>query len=138
MFLFHVSARGAIIAAAAANSQRLSEQNPTKLTCVSLVELGRTSLHFIVHFDKIPTKKFPRCRVFMIIWEKRCTEYSPIFFPQKIPAPKNNQFRGTFENSIGYVYQEKHVPRCWGRYVKQKLHRLYQLLLSLGMKRRES
>ena len=39
---------------------------PTKSykTCVSLVELGRTSRHFIVHFEneKIPTKKFPRYR----------------------------------------------------------------------------
>ena len=59
--LFYVSACGAIIAAATANSRRLSHQNPYK-TCVSLVELGRTSRDFIlvVHFEKIPTKKFPR------------------------------------------------------------------------------
>ena len=57
--LFHVSASGAIIAAATANSRRSSQQNPYK-TRVSLVELGRTSRHFIVHFEKIPTKKFPR------------------------------------------------------------------------------
>ena len=57
--LFDVSAIGAIIAAATANSRRLSQQNPYK-TCVSLVELGQTSRHFIVHFEKIPTKKFPR------------------------------------------------------------------------------
>ena len=56
--LFYVSASGAIIAAATANSRRLSQQNPYK-TCVSLVELGLTSRHFIVHFEKIPTKKFP-------------------------------------------------------------------------------
>ena len=59
--LFQVSASGAIIPAATANSRRLSQQNPYK-TCVSLVELGRTSRHFIVHFEKIPTKKFPRYR----------------------------------------------------------------------------
>ena len=53
--LFYVSARGAIIAAATANSRRLSQQNPYR-TCVSLVELGRTSRHFILHFKKIPTK----------------------------------------------------------------------------------
>ena len=53
--LFHVSASGAIIAAATANSRRLSQQNPYK-TCVSLIELGRTSRHFIVHLKKIPTK----------------------------------------------------------------------------------
>ena len=52
--LFYVSASGAIIAAATANSRRLSQQNPYK-TCVSLVELGRTSRHFVVHFKKIPT-----------------------------------------------------------------------------------
>ena len=56
--LFHVSASGAIIAAATANSRRLSQQNPYK-TCVSLAELGRTSRHFVAHFEKIPTKKFP-------------------------------------------------------------------------------
>ena len=54
-----MSASGAIIAAATANSRRLSQRNTYK-TCVSLVELGRTSRHFIVHFEKIPTKKFPR------------------------------------------------------------------------------
>ena len=59
--LFHVSVSGAIIAAVTANSRRLSQQNPFK-TCVSLVELGRTSRHFIVHFEKIPTKKFPKYR----------------------------------------------------------------------------
>ena len=59
--LFHVSANHAIMVAATANSQRLSQQNPYK-TCVSLVERGRTSRHFIVHFEKIPTKKFPRYR----------------------------------------------------------------------------
>ena len=60
LHMFHVSACGAIIAAATANSRRLSQQNPYK-TCVSLlVELGRTSRDFIVHFEKIPTKKFPR------------------------------------------------------------------------------
>ena len=61
--LFHVSACGAIIAAATANSRRLSQQNPYK-TCVSLVELGRTSRHFIVHFKTIPTKiilRYGRC-----------------------------------------------------------------------------
>ena len=57
--LFHVSACGAIIAAATANSRRLSQQNPYK-TCVSLVELGRTSRGFIVRFEKIPTKKAPQ------------------------------------------------------------------------------
>ena len=51
----YVSASGTIIAAASANSRRLSQQNLYK-TCVSLVELGRTSRHFIVHFKKIPTK----------------------------------------------------------------------------------
>ena len=65
--LFHVSASGAIIAAATANSRRLSQQNPYK-TWVSSVELGRTSRHFIVHFEKIPTKKFPRYG--------RCAEFS--------------------------------------------------------------
>ena len=60
----------------------------------------------------------------MIIWKKNYREYSP-FFPPEAPAPKNNRFRGTFENSIGYVYQEKHVPRCWGECVKKKLHGLY-------------
>ena len=61
--LFHVSARGAIMAAASANSRRLSQQNPYK-TCVSLVELGQTSRHFSVHFEKIPTKiilRYGRC-----------------------------------------------------------------------------
>ena len=61
--LFHVSTCGAIIAAATANSRRLSQQNPYK-TCVSLVELGRTSRHFRVHFKKIPTKiirRYGRC-----------------------------------------------------------------------------
>ena len=57
--LFHVSASGAIIAAATANSRRLSQQNPYK-TCVSLVELGQTSRHFLAHFEKKTTKKFPR------------------------------------------------------------------------------
>ena len=56
--LFHVSASVAIIAAATANSRHLSQQNPYK-TCVSLVELGRSSRHFIVHFEKIQTKSFP-------------------------------------------------------------------------------
>ena len=66
--LFHVSARGAIMAAASANSRRLSHQNPHK-ACVSLVELGQTSRHFLVHFEKIPTKKFPRygrCAIFLL------------------------------------------------------------------------
>ena len=54
-----MSARGAIIAAATANSRRSSQQNPYK-TCVSFVELGRTSRHFIAHFEKKRTKKFPR------------------------------------------------------------------------------
>ena len=61
--LFHVSASGAIIAAATANSRRLSQQNPY-ITCVSLVELGRTSRHFVVHFKKIPTTiilRYGRC-----------------------------------------------------------------------------
>ena len=52
-----------LIAAATANSRRLSQQNPYK-TCVSLVELGRTSCHFIVHLKKIPTKiilRYGRC-----------------------------------------------------------------------------
>ena len=40
------------------------------------------------------------------------------FFPET-PTPKNDRFRGTFEDSIGYVYREKHVPRCWGKYVKK-------------------
>ena len=53
--LFHVSARGAIMAAATTNSRRLSQQNPYK-TCVSLVELGQTSRHILVHFEKISTK----------------------------------------------------------------------------------
>ena len=53
--LFDVSAIGAIIAAATANSRRLSQQNPYK-TCVSLVELGQTSRHILVHFEKISTK----------------------------------------------------------------------------------
>ena len=66
--LFHVSACGAIIAVATANSRRLSQQNPSK-TCVSLVELCRTSRRFIVHFEKISTKKFPRYR--------RCARYMP-------------------------------------------------------------
>ena len=60
---FHVSARGAIMATASANSRRLSQQNPYK-TCVSLVELGQTSRHFLVHFEKIPTKiilRYGRC-----------------------------------------------------------------------------
>ena len=57
--LFHISASGAIIAAAIANHRRLSQQNPYK-THVSLVELGRISRHFIVHFKKIPTKKVPQ------------------------------------------------------------------------------
>ena len=59
--LFYVSA--SVIAAATANSRRLSQQNPYK-TCVSLVELCRTSRHFIVHFKKIPTKiilRYGRC-----------------------------------------------------------------------------
>ena len=63
--LFHVSASGAIIAAATANSRRLSQQNPYE-TCVSLVELGQTSRHFLVHFEKIPTKiilRYGRCAV---------------------------------------------------------------------------
>ena len=61
MCLFHVSASGAIIAADAANSRRLSQQNPYKIY-VLLVELGRTSRHFIVHLEKIvvPSKRlFP-------------------------------------------------------------------------------
>ena len=61
-FLFHVSAIGAIIAAATTNSRRLSQRNPYK-TCVSFVELGQTSRYFIlevVHFEKIGTKMFPR------------------------------------------------------------------------------
>ena len=69
--LFHVSASGAIITAATANSQRLSQQNPHK-TWASLVELGRTSRHFIVHFEKIPTKKFPRYT------SRRCALLQPI------------------------------------------------------------
>ena len=56
--LLHVSASGAIIAAATAYSRRLTQQNPYK-TCVLLVELGRTSRHFIVHVEKIPTKSSP-------------------------------------------------------------------------------
>jgi len=53
--LFYVSASGAIIAVATANSRRSSQQNPYK-TYVSLVELGRIFRHFAVHFKKIPTK----------------------------------------------------------------------------------
>ena len=64
----------------------------------------------------------------MIIWKKNYREYSP-FFPPEAPAPKNNRFRGTFENSIGYVYQEKHVPRCWGKYFLKTLHGLYVFVL---------
>ena len=59
--LFYVSS-GAIIAAATvtANSWRLSQQNPYK-TCVSLVELGRTSRHFIpVHLIKNLNKNHPQ------------------------------------------------------------------------------
>ena len=48
-----------------------------------------------------------------------------LFFPPETTAQKNNRFGGTFENSIGYVYQEKHVPTCWGKCVKKKLHGLY-------------
>ena len=40
------------------------------------------------------------------------------FFPPETTA-QNTRFEGTFENSIGYVYQEKHVPRCWGKHVKK-------------------
>ena len=47
-------------------------QNPYK-TCVPLFELGRTSRHFIVHFEKIPTKKFPRYR--------RCAVFGPVPMP---------------------------------------------------------
>ena len=71
--LFHVSARGAIMAAASVNSRRLSQQNPYK-TCVSLVELGQTSRHFLVHFEKIPTKiilRYGRCAtawVSVLVW----------------------------------------------------------------------
>ena len=53
--LFHVSASGAIIAAATANHRRLSQQNHYK-TRVSLIVLGRISRHFVIHFAKIPTK----------------------------------------------------------------------------------
>ena len=56
--LFHVSASGAILAAATANCRRLSQQNPYK-TCVSLVELGRTSRHFIVHSKKSQPNSSP-------------------------------------------------------------------------------
>ena len=43
------------------------------------------------------------------------------FFFAETPAPKKyNRFSGAFENSIGYVYQEKHVPRRLGKYVKNK------------------
>ena len=59
--LFHVSASGTIIAAAIANHRRLSQPNPYK-SRVSLVELSRISGHFIVQFEKNPTKKFPRYR----------------------------------------------------------------------------
>ena len=50
---------GAIIAAATANSRRLSQQNPYK-TCVSLVELGRTSPSFFSTFEKNPNKNRPQ------------------------------------------------------------------------------
>ena len=80
--LFHVSVSGAIIAAATANSRRLSQQNPYK-TCVSLVELDRTSRHFLVHFENIPTKTFPRYR--------RCAQTTPSFVPPTPPTP--NRFR---------------------------------------------
>ena len=49
-----------------------------------------------------------------------------VFFPET-PARKNSRFGGTFENSIGYVYREKRVPRCWGQHVKKRLHGLYAL-----------
>ena len=55
-------ASGAIMVAAAANSRRFSQQNPYK-SCVSLVELGRTSRYSIVHFEKITTQvpRYRRC-----------------------------------------------------------------------------
>jgi len=56
--LFHVSASSAIIAAATVNSRRLSQQTPYK-TCVSFVELGRTSRNFYSTFRKNPNKKVP-------------------------------------------------------------------------------
>ena len=84
-YLFHVSVSGAIIAAATANSRRLSQQNPYK-TCVSLVELGRTSPHFIVHFEKISTKKFPRFG--------RCA-----VVPKNVTFRRNVEFVEAFWNS---------------------------------------
>ena len=49
-----------------------------------------------------------------------------IFLFPETPAPNKNRFGATFENSIGDVYQEKRVPRCWGKYVEKKLHGLYE------------
>jgi len=43
-----------------------------------------------------------------------------LILPQKHLGGKNKRFGGTFEDSIGYVYKEKHVPRCRGKYVEKK------------------
>ena len=88
------------LARATANSRRLSQQNPYK-TCVSLVELGRTSRHFIVHFEKIPTKKFPRYR--------RCAYHKSLGAPIPLPVHasdiEENQARIYVIRLFGYSYQ---------------------------------
>ena len=60
-----------------------------------------------------------------------------IFFPPETTA-QNTRFEGTFENSIGYVYQEKHVP-VLGKICKNKaartireIKRVYPILIKLN------
>ena len=84
--LFHASSSGAIIAAAIANHRRLSQQNRYE-TRVSLIELGRISRNFRVHFEKIPTKSSSGTNVVPTYWvhmtryaEMSCTTRSRHFY----------------------------------------------------------
>ena len=51
-----------------------------------------------------------------------------VFF-QATPALKINRLRGTFENPIGYIDQEKHVPVVLEKPCKIKLYGLYEALV---------
>ena len=55
-----------------------------------------------------------------------------LFFFLETPAPKNKRFRGTFDNSIGYVYQAKHVPRRWGKLLKKTARTSYSVSSTLS------
>ena len=102
-FLLHVSAIGAIIAAATANSRRLSQQNPFK-TCVRFIGRASPNLSSVYStFRKNHRKMFPR--------------YWPAFVPTKSLQklcfigrawPNFPSYYSTFQKN-----PSKKIPQVW-------------------------